>query len=405
VKSPKVSLKIFEKLLKYNPNSIRAQLGKARALDRLSKVYRSNEFLHEAVDLYEKLVTDEKLVKNPQLYIETASTCVDRMRFLGFYKRAVLVQKYLVKHFPNNAEITNQLAILLLMSNRLQEAKQTLQETLQKHPNNGVTLVHYGFVLKQLGDLEGAVKYLSKGIKTNKNGTEDGLFYLNLGDALNHLNRREDAAKVFESAAAKGLFLSSIQRSLYNVNRLKSKPFWTEAETTNQANFRKVQMHWKTIADEGVKSMMEQKAYLDEAEGLKDKGTWKQFELYSRGRKLLKNCEKAPKTCELVDQFEAAKCTRGQVKFSVMLPETHVWPHCGPTNCRIRAHLGLVVPSGTFIRVGNETRSWEAGKWLIFDDSFEHEVWHNGTSTRLVLIIDIWHPDLTDDERQSLAPI
>lgn len=50
-------------------------------------------------------------------------------------------------------------------------------------------------------------------------------------------------------------------------------------------------------------------------------------------------------------------------------------------------------------------RSWQEGKMLIFDDSFEHEVWHNGTSVRLVLIVDIWHPAITDYERKNLYPI
>lgn len=42
---------------------------------------------------------------------------------------------------------------------------------------------------------------------------------------------------------------------------------------------------------------------------------------------------------------------------------------------------------------------------LVFDDSFEHEVWHNGTSMRLVLIVDVWHPELTEHERRSLPAI
>ena len=88
-----------------------------------------------------------------------------------------------------------------------------------------------------------------------------------------------------------------------------------------------------------------------------------------------------------------------------MQPGTHVWPHTGPTNCRIRSHLGLVVPEGARLRVSNVTQSWTEGKVLIFDDSFEHEVWHQGPSYRLVLIVDLWHPELTVDERQSLAPI
>ena len=39
-----------------------------------------------------------------------------------------------------------------------------------------------------------------------------------------------------------------------------------------------------------------------------------------------------------------------------MLPGTHVWPHTGPTNCRLRLHLGLVIPKHVAIRVGRETK-------------------------------------------------
>jgi len=74
------------------------------------------------------------------------------------------------------------------------------------------------------------------------------------------------------------------------------------------------------------------------------------------GRKDKDNCKRAPVTCALIDQIPDAKCTRGQVKFSVIQPGVHVWPHTGPTNCRLRAHLGLKIPDGPRIRVGNETR-------------------------------------------------
>lgn len=50
-------------------------------------------------------------------------------------------------------------------------------------------------------------------------------------------------------------------------------------------------------------------------------------------------------------------------------------------------------------------RGWEEGKVFIFDDSFEHEVWHNGTEFRLVLIVDVWHPELTMLEKKTLSPI
>lgn len=100
-----------------------------------------------------------------------------------------------------------------------------------------------------------------------------------------------------------------------------------------------------------------------------------------------------------------------QIKFSLINPNAHVHPHTGPSNCRIRAHLGLVVPQfgGTpVIRVGppeSEIRTWKEGEFIIFDDSFEHEVWHNGTSFRLVLIVDLWHPEISDTARRTMSPI
>lgn len=88
-----------------------------------------------------------------------------------------------------------------------------------------------------------------------------------------------------------------------------------------------------------------------------------------------------------------------------MQPHTHVHAHTGPTNCRLRAHLGLVVPKGVRLKVAEETVTWEEGKIFIFDDSWEHEVWHEGDSLRLVLIVDVWHPELTEHERKTLSPI
>jgi aspartate beta-hydroxylase len=78
-----------------------------------------------------------------------------------------------------------------------------------------------------------------------------------------------------------------------------------------------------------------------------------------------------------------------------MKPGTRVRPHTGPSNERIRVHLGLEVPEGCCgIRVGTIEKSWREGELLIFDDSFEHEVWHRGEKRRLVLIVDFLHPDL-----------
>ena len=40
---------------------------------------------------------------------------------------------------------------------------------------------------------------------------------------------------------------------------------------------------------------------------------------------------------------------------------------------------------------------------LIFDDSFEHEAWNRGDATRVILLFEIWRPEIDLDEREALA--
>jgi aspartate beta-hydroxylase len=84
--------------------------------------------------------------------------------------------------------------------------------------------------------------------------------------------------------------------------------------------------------------------------------------------------------------------------FSAVTPGTHITPHNGPTGKKLRVHLPICGTEGARMRVGDETRVLEEGKCIIFDDSFNHEAWYDGDKTRINLIIDFWHPELTDPE-------
>lgn len=233
-----------------------------------------------------------------------------------------------------------------------------LHTTLQRWREDGFAAVHYGYVLKNLDQsLEAAVIFLRQGIESGDAGTSDGRFYFNLGDALIRLGRLDEAKDVFKAAADKKLFPSEYQRSLYNIDHLKAQAFWSLAETGYKHEFRILEQNWMKIRDEGLSVLNVDGYFVDEAENLRDKGIWKQFELFARGKRNGKNCDRTPFTCKLIETFPAARfCKRGQVKFSVMHPNTHVWPHCGPTNCRLRAHLGLKTADKTSIRVATETR-------------------------------------------------
>lgn len=94
----------------------------------------------------------------------------------------------------------------------------------------------------------------------------------------------------------------------------------------------------------------------------------------------------------------------GEVLFSHIAPGCQISPHCGLTNMRLTCHLALVVPDGCSIQVGaNESRTWEEGKCLVFDDSFEHSSMNAGAGDRYVLLLNFWHPDVPVSERPAMA--
>lgn len=66
-----------------------------------------------------------------------------------------------------------------------------------------------------------------------------------------------------------------------------------------------------------------------------------------------------------------AKKGAGESTFSALGGGAHLKPHCGSTNCRLTAHLPLIVPEGgSSIRVGDEVRQYKEGELMIFDDSW-----------------------------------
>jgi aspartyl/asparaginyl beta-hydroxylase (cupin superfamily) len=91
--------------------------------------------------------------------------------------------------------------------------------------------------------------------------------------------------------------------------------------------------------------------------------------------------------------------------FSVLHAGTHIPPHNGMLNTRLICHLPLIVPEGCRLRVGNETRAVERGRLMIFDDSIEHEAWNDGDATRVVLLFEIWRPELADAEKTALTAL
>nr|XP_054102388.1 aspartyl/asparaginyl beta-hydroxylase isoform X19 [Callithrix jacchus] len=395
----------FKELVRKYPQSPRARYGKAQCEDDLAEKRRSNEVLREAIETYQEVASlpdvPEDLLK---LSLKRRS---DRQQFLGHMRGSLLTLQRLVHLFPNDTSLKNDLGVGYLLIGDNDNAKKVYEEVLSMTPNDGFAKVHYGFILKAQNKIAESISYLKEGIESGDPGTDDGRFYFHLGDAMQRVGNKE-AYKWYELGHKRGHFASVWQRSLYNVNGLKAQPWWTPKETGYTDLVKSLERNWKLIRDEGLAVMDKAKGlFLPEDENLREKGDWSQFTLWQQGRRNENACKGAPKTCTLLEKFpETTGCRRGQIKYSIMHPGTHVWPHTGPTNCRLRMHLGLVIPKeGCKIRCADETKTWEEGKVLIFDDSFEHEVWQDASSFRLIFIVDVWHPELTPQQRRSLPAI
>ncbi|XP_008059901.2 aspartyl/asparaginyl beta-hydroxylase isoform X1 [Carlito syrichta] len=395
----------FKELVRKYPQSPRARYGKAQCEDDLAEKRRSNEVLRGAIETYQEVASLPDVPAD--LLKLTLKRRSDRQQFLGHMRGSLLTLQRLVQLFPNDTSLKNDLGVGYLLIGDNDNAKKVYEEVLSVTPNDGFAKVHYGFILKAQNKIAESIPYLKEGIESGDPGTDDGRFYFHLGDAMQRVGNKE-AYKWYELGHKRGHFASVWQRSLYNVNGLKAQPWWTPRETGYTELVKSLERNWKLIRDEGLAVMDEAKGlFLPEDENLREKGDWSQFTLWQQGRKNENACKGAPKTCTLLEKFpETTGCRRGQIKYSIMHPGTHVWPHTGPTNCRLRMHLGLVIPKeGCKIRCANETKTWEEGKVLIFDDSFEHEVWQDASSFRLIFIVDVWHPELTPQQRRSLPAI
>ncbi|MYM35582.1 aspartyl beta-hydroxylase [Duganella sp. FT94W] len=134
---------------------------------------------------------------------------------------------------------------------------------------------------------------------------------------------------------------------------------------------------------------------------------WSAFHLLKEGRCVQDNARHCPRTMALLGKAPQPDQPgrTPSAMFSLLKPGTRIPPHVGVSNARLVAHLPLIVPPDCGFRVANESRQWQPGKAWIFDDTIEHEAWNNSDKLRVVLIFDVWHPQLSDAERSMITEL
>ena len=231
--------------------------------------------------------------------------------------------------------------------------------------------------------------------------------------------------------------------SLLQLPGLRSLPFWSQL-SPNQEETRvaykdpsltwavqHVESHWSDILAEYKKSAPDIPSdyQVDTEHHTLHKGSWDWHSYMLKG-----HCQddsvfanKFKKTTQMLQGLREKgllfeEVPFGYTFFSTLHGKSRIAAHSAPMNLRVRLHLPLIVPetdqdssttSSTAsqerpscgIRVGPITREWVPGKALLLDDSYDHEVWNDTSSTRVLLLIDLWHPDVTLQERQDIVQL
>jgi hypothetical protein len=115
--------------------------------------------------------------------------------------------------------------------------------------------------------------------------------------------------------------------------------------------------------------------------------------------------ELVPKTCTFMKETfnKATTFKYGVIKVSALTGKTRILPHEGMTNLKLRIVLPIRIPEGFKFRLAKDTFvDLVEGKYVVIDDSFEHELVNESDETAIWMTIDIPHPDMKPDDHTKL---
>ena len=154
--------------------------------------------------------------------------------------------------------------------------------------------------------------------------------------------------------------------------------------------------NWESIRDEAVKVALRGEAAPSLAtispdhRSIAKVNMWRSFFLWGYGYPIGENLERCPVTARLVERIPGLN----SAFFSILAPGTHIPDHRGVTKGLITCHLGLIVPRDGDVRMRVDDRivRWAEGETLVFDDTYQHEVWNDTEGTRVVLLVQFERP-------------
>ena len=413
---------MHHELLSSTKNSVVALIQTGDCMTLLAYLTQSQEMFFGAIKMFKGVLVSKNVSDK---HFKKVAKRVIAFSLIGrHFKVAIDIQYMYISRFPTAVDEVIKLGELYIANGNLYAAKDAFEKAYAIDKFNDVTLVNLGYIIineaatkrkKSLDYLE-YLRYgadlMMRGIENKIPQVTDGLYYKTLADALLTLGKKFLSEEMYEKAENKKLIRSFFQRPRIYTTDVKSRPIWNLRQSGIESFFRQVARKWRHIREEAL-DIVERKLFSTQTDSSRvlDTGKWQAYILYKSGKRQIRECSYAPITCRMFSNItQITNNSFGSVKFSLMQSGTHVVSHSASTNFRIRSHLGLDIPhekiarsganSLSKIRIANEYLRWENGQLIVFDDSFEHEVWHYDSQnrSRLILIVDIIHPELVDKQ-------
>lgn len=133
--------------------------------------------------------------------------------------------------------------------------------------------------------------------------------------------------------------------------------------------------------------------------------SWSAYHLLKGGQPVAGHAERFPATLAALAEVPMP-CIADRAPMallSLLKPGAHIRPHHGLFNFRLICHLPLIAPPDCMLRAGNRQKQWREGELIIFDDSMEHEAWNRSDRQRIILLFEIWRPEIGEADREALT--
>ncbi|MES2057486.1 MAG: aspartyl/asparaginyl beta-hydroxylase domain-containing protein [Pseudomonadota bacterium] len=121
-------------------------------------------------------------------------------------------------------------------------------------------------------------------------------------------------------------------------------------------------------------------------------------------RKEFKDVEKTHHLFPVTSAFLKRQRLATEALFSRLAPSTNIERHSDCANYVTTVHLPLM-DSSSVINVAGAARQYVSGQVIIFDSSFYHSVDNSSCFNRDILLFNIWHQDLSDQEIAAMMLI